>query len=159
MWEEAACLLLQWKEENLERKVICKVWNRWINERVEQTRAMRGLSTGKQAAAVQRGRSAPSEEEKILLRDMCVWPDNPCNKLLPHVSQIRIVVSVYSWSQSQVNRVLIWCVVIPNISFQLKTKWCTGSQWRVWNREVNCLRLHTWFVADLKSSVLPWIMR
>lgn len=45
-----------------EKKVICKVSNRWVSERVEQTRATRGSSTGKQAAAVQKGRSAPSEE-------------------------------------------------------------------------------------------------
>lgn len=58
--------------------------------------------------AVQRGRSAPSEEENILLHDICAWPDrpaelsiNPCNKLLPHVSQIRTVSCAHNWSQSQ----------------------------------------------------------
>lgn len=53
------------------------------------------------------------KEENILLHDICVWPErptqlssgiNPCNKLLPHISQIKTVVGVYNWSQSQVSR-------------------------------------------------------
>lgn len=79
--------------------------------------------------AVQRGRPAPSEEENILLHDICAWPDrpaelsiNPCNKLLPHVSQIRSVVHVHNWSQIQASTALILSVVIPNISFSTPNK-------------------------------------
>lgn len=100
-------------------------------------------------------------KKNILPHNICVWSErptqlsiNPCNKLLPHISWIRIVVSIHNWSQSQVIRVLIWRVVIPNVSFQLKAKSCAGSQWRVWNREVNCLRSYRWFVVELKSCAL-----
>lgn len=61
---------------------------------------MRDSKTGKQTVAVQRVSSAPPEEENILLHDICVHLDwstqlsiNPCDKLLPYVSQIRIAVS------------------------------------------------------------------
>lgn len=156
------CALLSSEKRRIWReKSFARFETSWIKESIKQTRAVRGASTGRQAAAVQRGISAPSEEENILLHD--IWfgqtgqqlSINPCNKLLPHISQIRIVVSVYNWRQSQVSRVLIWCVVSPNISFQPKTKSCAGSQWRVWNREVNCLRSYRWLLADLKSCVLP----
>lgn len=60
--------------------------------------------------------------KNILLHDICAWPVelsiNPCNKSLPHVSQIRTVARVHNWSQSQGSTALTWSVVTPNISFQ-----------------------------------------